>query len=81
MAEVADAPRPSQAYRAGIARGDWDDDPAQHAPLAALDRVHDALLAGRPRRGWLTRTFGGDPGGSREKRGRGTPRSEFEIHV
>ena len=62
MAEAADAPRPSQAYRAGIARGDWDDDPAQHAPLAALDRVHDALLAGRPRRGWLARTFGGDPG-------------------
>ena len=62
MAEAADAPRPSQAYREGVARGDWDDDPAQHAPLAALDRVHDALLAGRPRRGWLARTFGGDPG-------------------
>ena len=52
------AARPSEAYRAGVARGDWDDDPAQHAPIAALDRVHDALLAA-PRRGWLARRFGG----------------------
>ncbi|MEN1928718.1 cell division protein ZapE [Luteimonas sp. MJ250] len=58
MAEAADAARPSQAYREGVARGDWDDDPAQHAPLAALDRVHEAV-AGTPRRGWLARTFGG----------------------
>ena len=58
MAEDA-AARPSQAYAAGVARGDWDDDPAQHAPLAALDRVHDGLLA-TPRRGWLARAFGGD---------------------
>ena len=58
MAEAA-AARPSRAYAAGVARGDWEDDPAQHPPLAALDRVHDALLA-TPRRGWLARAFGGD---------------------
>lgn len=58
MAEPAVAVRPSEAYRAGVARGDWNDDPAQHAPIAALDRVHDALLQA-PRRGWLARTFGG----------------------
>ncbi|HEY4529061.1 MAG TPA: cell division protein ZapE [Luteimonas sp.] len=49
---------PSQAYREGVARGEWSDDPAQHAPIAALDRVHEALLD-TPRRGWLARTFGG----------------------
>lgn len=58
MAEAPAEPLPSQAYREGVARGDWDDDPAQHAPLAALDRVHQALLSA-PRRGWLARTFGG----------------------
>ncbi|MEN1941153.1 cell division protein ZapE [Luteimonas sp. MJ174] len=58
MAEAADATRPSQAYRQGVARGDWNDDPAQQAPLAALDRVHDAVVAA-PRRSWLKRTFGG----------------------
>src|SRR5690606_7937864 len=59
MAEAPAHALPSQAYRDGVGRGDWDDDPAQHAPLAALDRVHRELLA-TPRRGWLSRTFGSD---------------------
>src|SRR5690606_41968445 len=60
MAEAGAAPLPSQAYRAGVARGDWDDDPAQHAPIAALDRVHAGLMA-TPRRGWLARKLAGTP--------------------
>jgi cell division protein ZapE len=36
---------PSQAYAAGVARGDWLADPAQSAALAELDRIHGALLA------------------------------------
>ncbi|RZA31079.1 MAG: cell division protein ZapE, partial [Lysobacteraceae bacterium] len=34
---------PSQAYAEGAARGDWSDDPAQHAALRELDRMHVAL--------------------------------------
>ena len=37
-------PTPSQAYAQGVQRGDWHDDPAQHAILRALDRVHDDVL-------------------------------------
>ncbi|MFT3755351.1 MAG: cell division protein ZapE [Pseudoxanthomonas sp.] len=36
---------PSQRYAEGAARGDWNDDPAQHPALAELDRIHAALLA------------------------------------
>ena len=36
---------PSQAYAAGVARGDWQDDPAQHPALAELDRIHAARSA------------------------------------
>lgn len=35
--------RPSQAYRAGVADGRWQSDPAQLAVLEELDRVHDEL--------------------------------------
>ncbi|MFC3550797.1 cell division protein ZapE [Lysobacter cavernae] len=35
---------PSAAYAAGVARGDWNDDPAQHPALRELDRIHAALL-------------------------------------
>ncbi len=35
---------PSQAYAQGAARGEWQDDPAQHATLRELDRIHAALL-------------------------------------
>ena len=31
---------PSQRYAEGVARGDWQNDPAQHAALAELDRIH-----------------------------------------
>ena len=36
---------PSQRYAEGVARGDWRDDPAQHAGLAELDRIHQAIVA------------------------------------
>jgi cell division protein ZapE len=35
---------PTQRYAAGVARGDWRDDPAQHAALAQLDRIHTQVL-------------------------------------
>ncbi|MDQ3057430.1 MAG: cell division protein ZapE [Pseudomonadota bacterium] len=49
---------PSEAYAAGVARGDWQDDPAQHAALQALDRIHAALVQAPTRRGWLGALFG-----------------------
>lgn len=49
---------PSARYRAGVARGDWGDDPAQREALRALDRIHDALLPAAPKRGVLGRLFG-----------------------
>ncbi len=36
---------PSQRYAQGVARGDWQDDPAQHRALGELDRLHEALCA------------------------------------
>lgn len=56
MAEAA-ATRPSAAYAAGAARGDWNDDPAQHPALRELDRIHDALATAPPR-GLLARLRG-----------------------
>lgn len=47
---------PSSAYAAGVARGDWLDDPAQHAALRELDRIHAALQA-PARGGWIKRMF------------------------
>lgn len=35
---------PTWRYREGVARGDWQDDPAQHAGLAELDRIHQAVV-------------------------------------
>jgi cell division protein ZapE len=49
MGEQHAAARPSSRYAAGVARGEWADDPAQHGALAALDRLHDALLQQQPR--------------------------------
>ena len=49
------APSPSQRYAAGVARGDWQQDPAQLAVLPALDRMHHALLAPEPTPGLLAR--------------------------
>ncbi|RYZ73366.1 MAG: cell division protein ZapE [Lysobacteraceae bacterium] len=45
---------PSQAYAHGAARGDWRDDPAQHAALRELDRIH-AALADPGEGGWRGR--------------------------
>jgi cell division protein ZapE len=41
---------PSGFYARGVAAGHWQDDPAQRAALAALDRIHRALLAPPPGR-------------------------------
>ncbi|WP_407353322.1 cell division protein ZapE [Luteimonas sp. R10] len=61
MAEAGTARTPSQAYDAGIARGDWQDDPAQRAVLRELDRIHEALQAVPARGGLLGRLLGGGP--------------------
>jgi cell division protein ZapE len=37
---------PSQRYAQGVGEGKWSDDPAQHAALAELDRIHIALCEG-----------------------------------
>ena len=50
---MADAP--SRRYAAGVARGDWQQDPAQLAVLPALDRLHHALVAPPPQPGLLAR--------------------------
>jgi len=39
---------PSERYRDGVDAGEWQDDPAQHVALAALDRLHAELVAWRP---------------------------------
>ena len=59
MREPVAATRPSQAYAAGVARGDWQDDPAQHAALRELDRIHAGLFDA-PRNRWLGRLFDKD---------------------
>ena len=51
---------PSAAYAAGVARGDWSEDPAQQPVLRELDRLHAALLD-PPRRGLFDRLFGTPP--------------------
>ncbi|WP_369934991.1 cell division protein ZapE [Xanthomonas tesorieronis] len=48
------AATPSQRYADGVARGDWRDDPAQHAALAELDRIH-AEIVDSDQDGWLDR--------------------------
>ncbi|HEY2344870.1 MAG TPA: cell division protein ZapE [Xanthomonadaceae bacterium] len=45
MAESPAQTRPSAQYAAGVARGEWQADPAQQGALAELDRIHDGLLA------------------------------------
>jgi cell division protein ZapE len=63
MSEAA-ATSPSTAYAAGVARGEWLDDPAQHAALRQLDRVQAALLAAAPA-GVLSRWFGNQQAATR----------------
>lgn len=53
-----EAGSPSARYAAGVARGEWGDDPAQHPALRELDRLHEALSAPVPRKGLLDRVFG-----------------------
>ncbi len=55
---MSDAPLPSARYAEGVARGDWNDDPAQHAALAVLDRLHATLATPPPRKGLLDALFG-----------------------
>ncbi|MGN6513517.1 MAG: cell division protein ZapE [Lysobacteraceae bacterium] len=52
------APSPSRAYAAGVARGDWQDDPAQHAALRELDRIWAALAVAPARGSLLAKLFG-----------------------
>lgn len=61
MADADAAATPSENYRAGLARGDWQDDPAQHGALRELDRIHAALIAPPKSRGLLERMFGEGP--------------------
>jgi cell division protein ZapE len=56
---------PSRRYAAGVAAGDWQDDPAQHAALRELDRIHVALMAGGNDTGLLGRLFGRAPAAPR----------------
>jgi cell division protein ZapE len=56
MSDTAAAP--SVRYAEGVARGDWNDDPAQHAALRELDRLHVFLAAPLKRKGLLDTLFG-----------------------
>ena len=58
---MSEATLPSRRYAAGVARGDWQHDPAQQPALQALDRIHAALQTPVPARGVLQRLFGADP--------------------
>ncbi len=58
MIETAPHARPTDGYAAGVVRGDWQDDPAQHAALQALDRIHTALMEAPARKGWLGALLG-----------------------
>ena len=49
---------PLQLYAAGIARGEWQDDPAQRAVLVELDRLHAALSASVESAGFFGRLLG-----------------------
>lgn len=56
----ADGSPPSSRYAAGVARGEWSDDPAQRKVLRELDRIHAALQRASARAGLLGRLFGKD---------------------
>ncbi len=61
MADAGAAATPSENYRAGVARGDWQDDPAQYEALRELDRIHAALTRPPKSRGLFERMFGEGP--------------------
>ena len=58
---MSDPQLPSRRYADGVARGDWQHDPAQQPALHALDRIHAALQAPAPARGLFQRLFGDGP--------------------
>ncbi|GHC03550.1 cell division protein ZapE [Thermomonas carbonis] len=58
---MSDATLPSRRYADGVARGDWQHDPAQQPALLALDRIHAALQVPVPTRGVFQRLFGNAP--------------------
>src|SRR5690554_2777509 len=60
MREASGEATPSQAYAAGVAAGEWEDDRAQRAVLAELDRIHREVST-PPRRGLLARLRGAAP--------------------
>jgi len=57
---MTDAGLPSRRYAEGVAQGARTDDPAQHAALAELDRLHAALLAPEDKPGAFARLFGAE---------------------
>jgi cell division protein ZapE len=57
---LSQAESPSDAYAAGVARGEWIDDRAQHPALRELDRIHSALID-PPKRGLLDGLLGKKP--------------------
>jgi cell division protein ZapE len=57
---LSQAESPSVAYAAGVARGEWNDDRAQHPALRELDRIHAALID-PPKRGLLDGLLGKKP--------------------
>jgi len=61
MTDPAAPGLPSQHWQAGVARGEWEADPAQRAALAQLDRLHAALTEPPPPGHWLHRLFGRAP--------------------
>ena len=55
---MSDGTTPSSAYAAGVARGEWQHDPAQQDAIHELDRIHAALLAVPRGEGLLSKLFG-----------------------
>ena len=60
---MSDTALPSQRYAEGVARGDWQEDPAQRPALVELDRLHRALTLPPTRGGLLGRLLGRDAAG------------------
>ncbi len=57
---MVEAALPSQRYADGVARGDWQHDPAQQDALHALDRIQSELLQPAPKPGPFARLFGAE---------------------
>lgn len=61
MSTADPKPAPSLTYAAGVARGEWQDDPAQRALLPELDRLYSALRDPRGGHGWWPFAHTPDP--------------------